>query len=273
MGFFSNTSEVSHLSSDANYILGDTILEVKEVSKSFNGRKIISNINFDIKDVIRTDKVTGQIVSLIGRSGIGKTVLFNILAGFIDSDSGDILLNGNKVRYGDVGVIPQNYILFNYYTVRKNLSLANSKGKFDENYIKFLIEKFELLDHLDKYPIQLSGGQKQRVSILQQVISGHNFILCDEPFSGLDYPTIQKVKEVMRHVADLDEKNTIIIISHDIESSLSISDSALIMTKKSPEDGATISKIIDLKSLGLAWRDLENDSKFYQLIKEIRDSL
>lgn len=259
---------------DKGYILGDTILSVDNVNKSFDGRRILNNVSFSIKDVIRENCTTGQIVSLIGRSGIGKTVLFNILAGFLEAEEGDIILNDNKVTLGSVGVVPQNYILFSHYTIKKNLELALKKGKQDTDYMNNLIEKFELGEHLDKYPSQLSGGQRQRVSILQQILVGHNFLCLDEPFSGLDYPTIKKVTEVLVDVANLDEKNTLLIISHDIETALSISDKAFLLKKISDTEGATITDIYDLKSMGLAWNpNIQDNLAFQQLVSTVRHNL
>jgi ABC-type nitrate/sulfonate/bicarbonate transport system ATPase subunit len=101
--------------------------------------------------------------------------------------------------------------------------------------------------------MQLSGGQRQRVSIIQQVLTGNKFILFDEPFSGLDALMIDKVIALLVEISTLHELNTLVIISHDVENSLAISDTAFILAREKDKEGATITETIDLIELGFAW--------------------
>lgn len=261
------------------YTTHETILKVSNVNQNFDGKEILQNINLDIKDIRREGLNQGQIVSLIGRSGIGKSTLFRILTGLDHPTSGTIDLFGNPIKTGDIGMVPQNYLLFKWRTIRKNLEISIKKNtKLDQKqkveYLNYMIENFEITDHLDKYPFQLSGGQRQRVSIIQQIINGSDVILLDEPFSGLDSIMIDKVSQMLIQVSLTDELKTLIIVSHDITNSVAISDTVFLMNKPDPNRGATIVKKIDLAEMGLAWRqNIKEESRFHEVLKDIKSLL
>ena len=151
-----------------------------------------------------------------------------------------------------------------------SLALSSQKGKVKIDTINQYASHFELTDQLQKYPCDLSGGQKQRVSILQQVLAGNRFILMDEPFSGLDCIMKDKVVELMIKVANLDELNTLVVVSHDIESSCAIADTVYVLANNDGE-GSTVVKSYDLLKEGLAYNpDIKEDPKFRSIIKEIK---
>jgi ABC-type nitrate/sulfonate/bicarbonate transport system ATPase subunit len=259
----------------------ETLLKVENVSLSFGDKLILRDVSFDIRDIVRPGVTQGQIISLIGKSGIGKTQLFKILAGLTPKEnySGNVFVGRDlkRVKAGDVGVVPQNYLMFNHRTVRKNFELAiNKNPKIDakdrELYIQSYVEKFNIKEHLDKYPQQLSGGQKQRASIVQQILNGGDFIFFDEPFSGLDCIMLKKTINVLKNVALEDELRTLIIISHDIANSCSISDTVFILGLEGDKPGAVVKKKIDLMERDLAWKDetiIKRDPKFIDTIEEI----
>lgn len=265
------------------YEIRDTILKVENVSVKFkkNGieKTVIQDINFEIHDVVRPGVEQGQIVSILGQSGVGKSVLFNVLAGLKKPTTGNILidLDQHPVHPGEVGVVTQNYVLFTWRTVRENLELALKANKSlsnDKNIINEYAEKFNLKDHLNKYPNELSGGQKQRTSIVQQILSGNKFILFDEPFSGLDCLMIDKVLDILTKISLENELNTLIIVSHDIENTLSISDTVLVLAKPQIESPATIVRKFDLMEMGLSWRsNIKDEPEFRKLIKEVKSFL
>ena len=250
------------------------ILSVKDVCLSYDEKPILKNINMEIHNVTRPGLVQGQIVAICGRSGCGKTSLFKLLSGYNKPTSGTIQVNEDlhAVKTGEMGVVPQDYPLFNHRTIMSNLSLALSsqKGKVKIDTINQYASHFELTDQLQKYPCDLSGGQKQRVSILQQVLAGNRFILMDEPFSGLDCIMKDKVVELMIKVANLDELNTLVVVSHDIESSCAIADTVYVLANNDGE-GSTVVKSYDLLKEGLAYNpDIKEDPKFRSIIKEIK---
>lgn len=268
-----------------NVIIKEPILKLSNINLSYDSKVILRDINFQINNVTREGVNQGQIVSLIGRSGIGKSQIAKLISGLNTPNSGTILIDSDlhPVKSGEVGVVSQNYILFNHRTIYQNLELAlkhntNKNVEFgtasNKTIIEYYASNFDLTNHLTKYPYQLSGGQKQRTSIVQQLLTGNKFIIFDEPFSGLDCIMIDKVVDTLKKVSLQNEYNTLFIISHDLENSLSISDSAHIIAKEPNLDGATIIKNYDLINMGIAYNDnIKETKEFKEMIKEIKTLL
>ena len=153
------------------YEVRDHILQVKGISLKLGGNQILRDLSFEIRDIHRDERVTGQIVGLLGPSGIGKTQLFRILAGLGKPDSGEVLVGspGKTVERGMVGVVAQQYPLFEHRTVWSNLMVAAARsGRSEADSEKRgheLLDRFKLLDRKSFYPAQLSGGQRQRVAL------------------------------------------------------------------------------------------------------------
>jgi len=262
-----------------SYTFKDLILKADNISLRYGDKQILRNVSFEIYDVVRPEVTQGQVVALIGRSGVGKTQLFKILAGLTKPNSGRVLIDvdQHEVKQGEVGVIYQNYLLFNHRTIFENLRIGlNHSGKTlttseKKEIIDDYANKFELTEQLKKYPQQLSGGQKQRVSILQQILTGNKFILMDEPFSGLDMLMIDKVLDLIHKISNTHEQNTLIIVSHDVENAMAISDTVYILAKENGKDGATVTEKIDLMALGMAWEtEIKKKSDFQKLILDIK---
>jgi len=144
----------------------------------------------------------------------------------------------------------------------------------EEGAIREYAERFEIADVLQRYPSQLSGGQQQRVSIIQQLLKGSNFLLLDEPFSGLDICVLEKVTELLLQVSLSDELKTLIVVSHDIATAVAISDTVFILGRAAGAAGSTLVREIDLIERGLAWRnDLQADEIFLDTLREIKACL
>ena len=264
------------------YSREETLLQVKDLSLSFDGRPILSDIHFDVVNITRPGFQQGQVVSLIGRSGIGKTQLFRILSGLQKADKGSIMIRDQAsyrpVHAGDMGVIFQNYYQFGWRTVWQSLRLAVRQNKAlagkEEDAILDYAAQFDLSDVLQSYPQQLSGGQQQRVSIIQQLLKGSDFLLLDEPFSGLDVCVLDKVVNLLLKVSLSHELKTLIIVSHDIETTVAISDTVFILGKKPGVEGSTIVREIDLIQRELAWeKEVREKKAFGETIKEIKSCL
>jgi len=276
------------------YIKKEVLLQAKDLSLVYGEKCILHDINFSIRDIIRPGLQQGQVVSLVGRSGIGKTQLFRVLSGLQKPSSGSIAIRERKpaetsagtievyqertVRPGDMGVIFQNYYQFGWRTVRQSLMLAARKnralaGKEEETMLKYA-DQFDISDVLHRRPAQLSGGQQQRVSIIQQLLKGADFLLLDEPFSGLDICVLDKVVELLLQVSLSDELKTLIIVSHDIATAIAISDTVFILGRQAGKEGSTLVREIDLIERGLAWqREARQEKVFAETLEEIKGCL
>ncbi len=218
----------------APYSYGETLLEVKEVSLALGGLTVLRDVNFAIKNIQRPGRTQGQVVALLGPSGMGKTCLFRILAGLTPPDSGQVLvLDGKPVTRGMVGVVAQNYPLFMHRTVMSNMLVAGRSaglsGSAAQDKALDLLKRFEMETHADKYPAQLSGGQRQRVAIAQQFMCSEHYILMDEPFSGLDPIAVKRVVTFISEMAAADDLRTFIIVTHDIAAAVEVADTILLL--------------------------------------------
>lgn len=252
----------------SEYTTNGSILKIENVSLVLEGNLILRDINAEIKDIVRPNTITGQIIGILGPSGLGKTQLFKIIAGLQPPTTGRVLLNsqGVPVKCGQVGVVAQKYPLFEHRTVLGNLIVAGKQANLTTNAAKEkameLLERFDLANRANFWPAQLSGGQRQRVAIIQQIMCSKHFLLLDEPISGLDPLAVKEVCKLVAEVANMDELNTIILITHDIRSCLALADHLWMIgrqadttdeKKKKVLPGATIVKIHDLIAAGLAW--------------------
>ncbi|MBP2058084.1 polar amino acid transport system ATP-binding protein [Lactobacillus colini] len=201
------------------------MLEARNLSKSFNGKKILDNINFKLSD--------GEILTVVGPSGAGKTTLLRIVAGLENKDSGQLILDGREYDPSieqKVGVVFQDYNLFPNLSVLENITLApimvlkQSKEEAEANACQLLAD-LDMTGREKQYPFQLSGGQKQRVAIARALAMKPEILCYDEPTSALDPSTRDQVTEMI-----LDLKNsgyTQFIITHDMDFAKKVSDQVL----------------------------------------------
>lgn len=248
------------------YTVGNPILTLDKVSLTLGGKQILKDISFQINDIIGTERVLGQVCTVLGPSGIGKSQLFRIISGLIKPTAGTILIQDHPPKIGEIGFVFQDYPLFTHRTLYSNLKLVSK----DTERIEYYLNEFKLKDHQHKYPSQMSGGQRQRSAIIQQILCSSTILVLDEPFSGLDPVATRRLCENISKVANLDSNNTVLISSHILEPSLAISDKVVMIGKT--DEGAVIKKEHDLASMGLAWNpDIYKMKEFHDFCTQVRD--
>jgi len=260
----------------------ETILTIENVNLYLGGKSILRNLSGSVKDIHRPGMAQGQVLGLLGPSGMGKTQLFRILSGLSKPDSGHVSLTESKkdVEPGMVGVVAQSYPLFMHRTVLSNLKVAGQQTELGNKEIDAkateLLSRFGLTGHETKFPSQLSGGQRQRVAIAQQFMCSEHFLLMDEPFSGLDPIALDEMCEFIVEVAQTDELKTIILVTHDIEAAVAVCDTLWLLGREydasgTPIPGAHIKQVVDLMARGIAWRaDVRDSPSFHATVTEIR---
>lgn len=218
------------------------MLKLKNITKSFDNVRVLNNICLEVED--------NSIVSILGSSGSGKTTLLNIILGLIQADSGTITFNEEDItnkpmeRRG-INIVFQDYALFPNLNVLKNITygLKNYPHLSTKEEVASLISLLELEEHLNKKISKLSGGQKQRVALARTLVMKPRLLLLDEPLSALDGVIKESIKEKIIQVAR-DFHLTVIIVTHDPEEALTISDKVLIINKGSIEQYDSPQKII-----------------------------
>lgn len=202
------------------------ILSLKNISKSFEKTEVLKNINIDLKE--------GEILTILGSSGSGKSTILNLIAGFEEPDFGEISIYDKVASSKDVfmephkrnvGFVFQNYALFPHLNVFKNISFGISNQ--DVNRQKLIVNKMMKLTGLDglekRYPHELSGGQQQRVALARTLATDPKLILFDEAFSNVDSVLKSKIEKELVEIIK-DNGISAIFVTHDSKEALSISD-------------------------------------------------
>ena len=205
------------------------MLELKNIVKSFGGNVILDDISLNIEE--------GEIVSILGPSGSGKTTLLNLILGITDIDNGSLVYNGRDLtrvpmEQRGFNIVFQDYALFPNLNAYQNITygLKNKPGISSKEEVEELIDLLGLREHLTKKIEQLSGGQKQRVALARTMVMKPKILLLDEPLSALDGVIKESIKDRIKTIAR-EYHLTTIIVTHDPEEALTLSDRVLIINK------------------------------------------
>jgi ABC-type nitrate/sulfonate/bicarbonate transport system ATPase subunit len=206
-------------------------LEIKHVSKSYRGREndvhVLDDINLSIK--------SGEFISIVGLSGCGKTTLLRLIVGLDSGYGGDILLDNRKLNGPSIdrGIVFQDHRLFPWLTVEKNVALG-IVGKSEKEKQAIVAGHLELvgLKGFEKsYPYQLSGGMSQRAAIARALVNQPEILLLDEPLGALDALTRMYMHKELERIWT-EEKITMIMVTHDVEEAVYLSDKIVVMSAK-----------------------------------------
>lgn len=209
------------------------MIEFKGITKSYKTQKVLNNISFTIEK--------GQIVTIIGESGCGKTTLLKMINRLIKPSGGSITIHGKDIQFMDevdlrrkIGYVIQQTGLFPHMTVQENIELIPGLKKIDKDALNENTKKLMQMVGLDcdqfltRYPTELSGGQQQRVGVARAFATNPDIVLMDEPFSALDPITRADLQdELVQLQAKL--KKTIVFVTHDMDEAVKIADKICIM--------------------------------------------
>ena len=218
------------------------MLELKKIRKSYEGIEVLKNINLKIEK--------GEIVSILGPSGCGKTTLLNLTLGLTQVSEGRIIFDGEDITQMPMekrgfNIVFQDYALFPNLNVYENIvyGLKNKPNISTTKEVQDLINLLGLGKHLTKKIEELSGGQKQRTALARTLVMKPKILLLDEPLSALDGVIKESIKQKIKEIAR-DFKLTTIIVTHDPEEALTLSDKVLIVNEGQISQFGTPEEII-----------------------------
>lgn len=193
----------------------------------------IKDVSFDVKKA--------EILSIVGPSGCGKSTILSILTNLEEKSDGEITFLGNE----NIGYMLQNDSLFPWLTILDNcligLEINGTKNDANVKRVRKLLEKYGLLEFIDKYPDSLSGGMRQRVALIRTLATNPSLLLLDEPYSALDYQTRLNLSDDMYKIIKAEGKAAI-LITHDIAEAISMSDRVIVLSSRP----ATIKNIYEI---------------------------
>ena len=242
-------------------------VQIKAVEKIYEGRNgktvALNGVSLDIYN--------NEFICVVGPSGCGKSTLLNIIAGLHEATSGEVLVDGVKVEGTGVdrGVVFQQYALFPWLTVKKNVEFGlklkkditkEQREQIAMKYIKMVgLEKF-----VNSYPKELSGGMKQRVAIARAYAANPEVLLLDEPFGALDAQTRVQLQTELLETWEK-EKKTCFFITHDVDEAIILAQRVIIMSARP----GRIKKIVDIDIPYPRTQATKTDPRFLELKSEI----
>ncbi|RIJ66438.1 ABC transporter ATP-binding protein [Rummeliibacillus sp. TYF005] len=203
-------------------------LKLKNISYSYSNKdkqknQVISKLNMEIKK--------GEFISIVGRSGTGKSTILRLMTGLLQPDEGEIRIDDLEISLGDVGYMPQKDLLLPWRTILDNILIASEIQKdlhISKDEARIWLQRVGLSEYEHALPKQLSGGMRQRVAFLRALLTGKDVLLLDEPFGALDALTKKEMQSWLLSIWQ-DLNKTIVFITHDLEEAIFVSDRILLL--------------------------------------------
>jgi len=218
-------------------------VRVASLKKRFGGRDVYASLDLDIG--------RGEVVSVFGPNGCGKSTLIGIMAGIISGDGGSVSYGGERVQSVRIGYVFQNYrdALFPWMraidNIRYPLEFAGVPAPDRDRRVDEIVALFDVGFDLKLYPHQLSGGQQQLVSIMRALVVKPEVLFLDEPFSALDYEMTLFVRDQLQKVLHLSSMSTV-LVSHDLEEAIYLADRVVLLSKRP-------SSVAEIVPVPLSW--------------------
>lgn len=216
------------------------MLKIENVSYAFEFHQVLDNINMTIKK--------GQTVAILGRSGVGKTTLFNLIASHLPLQSGTIEIDGKPIIKGEVSYMLQKDLLLPHKTVVENVMLPLIIQKFDKKQAHeqsiALLRQFDLVQWANFYPHALSGGMRQRVAFLRTANFKREWVLLDEAFSALDAVTRRTMHHWYLEYSSIMKWSTL-LITHDVEEALLLADKVYVLNGQPGQVTTSVEVLMD----------------------------
>ena len=226
------------------------IIQFKNVQKKFGNRTVIPDLNFTIN--------AGELVTILGSSGSGKTTTLKMVNGLLEPDKGQVLVDGKRLANQDIvdlrrhiGYVVQQVGLFPHMTVAENIAVVPKMLHWDNNQIKErvteLLQLVQLnpVDYAGRYPSQLSGGQQQRVGVARALAVNPPYVLFDEPFGALDALTRVELQKGIKRIHQQLGDKTFLFVTHDINEALFLGQRVMVMHEGQIEQFATPSEVVN----------------------------
>ena len=203
-------------------------ITIRGLCKRFKAMAVYDRFDFDVP--------RGELISVFGPNGCGKSTLINLMSGLIPKDAGEILFDGQTVDEIKIGYVFQNYreALFPWLRARDNIEYPLKFMKMARaeraHRVEALVARLGVRIDLNRYPYEMSGGQQQLVSIMRALVVEPEVLFLDEPFSALDYEMTLFMREQLQRIF-IDTGTTTMIVSHDLEEAVYLADRVLLLTR------------------------------------------
>lgn len=240
------------------------LITIRGLKKSFGDATVYDGFDLDLPQ--------GNLISVFGPNGCGKSTLINMISGLMPMDAGEVLYDGQTIAETKISYVFQNYreALFPWLRAIDNIHyplkvMSLSRKERDER-VERLLAEFEVRIDLNAYPYTLSGGQQQTVSILRALVTEPEVLFLDEPFSALDYEMTLFMREQIQKIY-MKTGTTTLLVSHDLEEAVQLADKVLLLTRRP----TSVAEIVDV---GLPWprtTQVTTDARFVDLKRHCLD--